>query len=139
MAPSEKDLAGEYVVAYVQVVIREASPRVADDRNIRKHVLETGGAGLGSGEIRFQEYVLGHMVGGAHSIERIGAEILDAQHPVVAAELKILGLDVRCLDGAPGDLGLDDGRLPLRLLGHDLGRRLVAPVEPATARQQRSG
>jgi hypothetical protein len=42
-------------------------------------------------------------------------------------------------DDAARDLRLDDGRFALRLLGHDLGGRLVATVEPATAGQQRDG
>src|SRR3984957_17223377 len=71
---SEKDLTGKYVVAYVQVVIREVSPRVADDRNVRENILETGGAGLGSRQESFQENILGHVVRGTHTVNRIGAK-----------------------------------------------------------------
>src|SRR3984885_4106598 len=83
---SEKNLAGKYVVAYVQVVIREAPPRVADNRNIRENILETGCARLGSGQKSFHEDVLGHVVCGTHAVERIGAEVLNAQRAVVGAQ-----------------------------------------------------
>src|SRR3974390_3891817 len=53
--PAEKDLAGEYVVAYVQIVVREAPPRVADYRDIRKNVLEAGRFGLGPGHLPLHE------------------------------------------------------------------------------------
>src|SRR3984957_1587506 len=99
----EKNLAGKYVVAYVQVVIREVSPRVADNRNIRENILETGGAGLGSRQKSFQENILGPVVRGAHAVNRVGAEILNAQRSVVAAQFEVLGLDVRGFDDAPGD------------------------------------
>src|ERR1700683_725276 len=58
----EKNLAGKYVVAHVQVVIREVPPRVADNRNIRENIFETSRARLGSRQETLQENVLGHMV-----------------------------------------------------------------------------
>src|ERR1700683_2674862 len=82
----EKNLAGKYVVAYVQVVIRELPPRVADNRNVRENILEAGGARLGARQKTFQENVLRHVVRGAHTVERIGAEILNAQRTVIRAD-----------------------------------------------------
>src|SRR5580658_8822900 len=136
---AEKNLTGKYVVAHVQVVIREVSPRVADNRDIRENILEAGGARLGSRQKTLQENILGHVVRGTHAVERIGAEILNAQRTVVSADFEVFGLDVRRFDDAASDLRLDYGRFALRLLGDDLGRRLVAAVEPATAGQQRDG
>src|ERR1700722_7818169 len=125
---SEKNLAGKYVVAYVQVVIREVSPRVADNRNVRENILETGGACLGSRQKCFHENIFRHVVRSTHAVDRIGAKVLDAQRAVVAAQFEVFGLDMRGFDHAPGDLRLDDGRFSLRLFGNDLGRRLVATV-----------
>ena len=55
----------------------------------------------------------------------------------VRAQLEVLGLDLRRLDHAPGDLGLHDGGLRARLLDGHLRRLLVAAMEPAAAGQQR--
>src|SRR5882762_6614314 len=137
MSPPEKDLAGEYVVAHVQVVVREASPRLAQNRDSREYVLEAGGAGLGAGQKPLQEKVFRHVVGRAHAVNRIGAEVLNAERAEVTSQFEVLGLDLRRLHRAAVDLRLDDRRLPLGLLGNDLGRRLLAAMEPAAAGQQR--
>src|SRR5258708_25676194 len=100
MSPPEKDLAGEYVVAHVQVVVREASPRVAQNRDSREYVLEAGGAGLGASQVPLQENVFRHMVGRTHAINRIGAEVLNAERAEVTPQFEILGLDLRRLDRA---------------------------------------
>src|SRR5271167_690799 len=105
-SPPEKDLAGQYVVAYVQVVIRELPPRVADDRDIRKHVLEAGRSCLGAGRIGRQENVLRYVVREAHAIYRIGAEILNAERAKIRAYFEVLGLDLGRLYFAAGHLRL---------------------------------
>src|ERR1700716_3533655 len=117
MSPPEKDLAGEYVVAHVQVVVREASPRVAENRDSREYVLEAGGAALGAGPKPLQENVFRYVVGRAHAVNRIGAEVLNAERTEVAAQLEVLGLDLRRFHHAAVDLRLNDRRLPLRVPG----------------------
>jgi len=76
---------------------------------------------------------------GAHAIQRIGTEVLDAERTVVGTQFEIFGLDAGRFYGAPRDLGLDDRRFTLRLFRNDFGRSLVAAVEPATAAKQRGG
>src|SRR6266481_9353947 len=100
MSPPEKDLARKYVVAYVQIVIREASPRVAHHGDRRENILETAGTGLGAGQKGLQENVLRHVVGRAHAVDRIGAEVLNAEGAEVAPQFEVLGLDLRCLHRA---------------------------------------
>ena len=88
-------------------------------------------------QITLQENVLGHVIGRAHAVDRIGAEILDAQGAEIGAEFEVLGLDLRGLHFAAVDLRLDDRGFPLRLIGNDRRRRLLAAMEPAAAGQQR--
>jgi len=95
--------------------------------------------GLRARQKTFQENVLRHVVRGAHTVERIGAEILNAQRAVIRADFKVFGLDVGRFNDAARDLRLDNARFTLRLFRNDLGRRLVTAVEPATAGQQSDG
>jgi len=73
------------------------------------------------------------MVGRTHTVERIGAEVLDAQRAEIRAEFEVLRLDLRRLDDAARDLRFDDRRLRLWFIGGDRGRALVASMKPAAA------
>jgi len=73
------------------------------------------------------------MVGTTHPVERIGAEVLDAQRAEIRAEFEVLRLDLRRLDDAARDLRFDDRRLLLWFIGGDGGRALVASMKPAAA------
>ena len=136
-SPPEEHLAGQYVVAHVQVVIREVSPRVADDRDVGKYVLEAAQARLRARGEGLEEKILRHVVGRARAVDRVGAEILDAQRAEVRAHLEVLGLDLRRLHFPARHLRLDDRGLRLRLLHGHRRRLLVAAMEPAAAGQQR--
>src|SRR5271156_2232368 len=135
-APSQKHLAGQYVVAHVEVVVREVPPRVAQHRDGGESLLQAALAGLGAGEKTLEKEVFGHVIGGAYPVERVGAEVLDAEGAEVGAELEVRGLDLVRLYLAPVDLGLYDGRLGPGVLHGNLLRMLVAAMEPAAARQQ---
>ena len=80
-------------------------------------------SGLRARSEAFQEQVLGHVIGGAHAVDRVGAEVLDAERAEIRADLEILGLDLGRLDLAARDLGLDD-----RGLAPAAPRRAPAPA-----------
>src|ERR1700730_12745624 len=100
MASADEYFTRQYVVAQVQVVIREASPSVIQYRDRRKNIFETCRPSLRSCQVSFQEKVLRHVVRRPHAVEWIRAEILDAERAEVGAQLDVLRLDLRRLDGA---------------------------------------
>jgi hypothetical protein len=94
-------------------------------------------AGLRTRQETLEKEILGHVIGGAHAVNRIGAEVLDAHRTEIGADLEVLGLDFRRLHDATVHLGLDDGRFGPGVVHDNLLRVLVAPMEPTAARQQR--
>src|SRR5258708_16939296 len=62
MPTAEEYLPRQHVVAQVDVVIREASPSVAEHRDIRENILKTRGAGLRAGQKTLQKYAFRHLV-----------------------------------------------------------------------------
>src|SRR5579862_597178 len=124
-AATDKGLARQEVVAQREVVIREAPLSFRKQRDVPAQHLVAGASGGGASPFALKEEVLGYVIGGGKPVDRMGAEILDRECPVVGPELDVGAADLRHLDRAARHLRLDDARL-LALVRRRLVRRIGA-------------
>src|SRR5262245_25053556 len=133
---AEEDLARQEVVAEGDVVVGEIA--VLGDANVRQF-LDARQARFGAPDSRFDEQVLGDVVGELHAVQRVGAEVLDAHDSEERADLEILRVDLRRLDFTSFHFGHDDAAgFPLRLRNGDVLRPAMCATSQQNAAQKKN-
>src|SRR5262245_20262938 len=131
---TDEVLARENVVAERHVIVGILALGFREQLRSAAQTLEARELGVGFAGRELDEEAFRDVIGESPARDRVDAEVLDADLPERNSDLEVLGVDLRHLDLAPGDVRLDDRRL--RGILRDRGSTAGAPREASDAERQ---